>query len=121
MVEESIPKLLVGVDQDLGVSVRAEHMPAVLQASPNLLEVVDLAIEDRPDGLPFIRHRLLAGGQIDDREAAHAQPDLVRGVVAIIIRAAMPQAGRHSPQGGIIPARSGTGRGETPDAAPLTS
>src|SRR5262249_35581792 len=49
-VEDVRPPLLVAVDDDLGVGLGPEPVATALQLAPELLEVVDLAVEDDPHG-----------------------------------------------------------------------
>src|SRR5579862_9845554 len=59
--------------------------------------VVDLTIEDGPDGSIFVRDGLMAGGQIDDAEPAHANPTAAIGVNPFVVRAAVHDRIAHGP------------------------
>ena len=59
------------------------------QPGTDILIVVDLSIEDGPDGLVFIGHWLMAGLQIDDAQSAVCQADSWRRVEACIVRTPM--------------------------------
>src|SRR5262249_33281835 len=72
-----------------------EAMAPTLQLCPQLGEVVDLSIEDPPDGLLGIRHRLVATRQIDDREPAEAETERACIQIAFVVRAAMGNGARH--------------------------
>ena len=67
----------------------AELVAARDQVLPEFLVVVDLAVEDHPDGPVFVRDGLVAGAEIDDAEAAHADAARAVGVDAFVVRAAM--------------------------------
>src|SRR5262249_18001985 len=60
-----------------------------------LWEVVDLAVEDDPDGAFRVGHRLMPAGQVDDRQTAEAEPERPIEVIPVVIGAAMHDAGRH--------------------------
>jgi hypothetical protein len=60
-----------------------------LEVAKQLAVVVDLAVENDPDGAVLIEDRLVTSGQVDDREPAHPQTDTVAEVVAVVVRAAM--------------------------------
>ncbi len=77
MLEAVDAVLLVGVDDGLGVRVGLEAMTAVLELLAEILEVVDLAVEDDADGAVFVVDRLVAAGDVDDGQAAHAQADVI--------------------------------------------
>src|SRR5262249_52854235 len=58
--------LLVEVKDHLAVALALEAM-ARLELLPELLEVVDLPVEDEPEGPVLVRHRLAGGlGEVDD-------------------------------------------------------
>jgi len=64
--------LFVEMHQDLGVALGAKTMARANQGRAQFAIVVDLAVEDHPNGPVFVRDGLAAGGEIDDAEAAHA-------------------------------------------------
>ena len=72
-----VAPLLVGVDDRFGVGARAVAVAGRFELRPDVGVVVDLAVEDDPDRAVFVRQRLLAGGQIDDAQAAVAERGLV--------------------------------------------
>ena len=65
--------VLVEVDQDLGVAGRPEVMPAGFEAAAEGGEVVNFAVEDGPDRPVLVRERLVAAGEVDDRQATEPQ------------------------------------------------
>jgi hypothetical protein len=90
-------KVLVQMDQDLGVAAAGEPVTAAAQA---LLEdgvVVDLAVEDRPDRGVLVRHRLMAAFDVDDAEPAGGDGDLPGrvDVQPLVVRSAVDETGRH--------------------------
>ena len=78
-------------------------MPLGLQPPPQRGEVVDLAVEDRPDGAVLVGERLMAAGQVDDRQPAEPQRGMVVAIVARVVRAAMDEPVHHGR--GAIPAQ----------------
>ena len=77
-------------------------MPARLEPVPQGGEVVDLAVEDGPDGAVLVGQRLMPAGQVDDREPAEPE----RGVGVAIASPRRPARGARA--GPIIAARSGS-------------
>ncbi len=65
--------LLVDVGDDRGVPGAGHHMASLVQVAANVLEVVQLAVEDRDDVTGLVQHGLVAGLEIDDLEAAMAE------------------------------------------------
>jgi len=63
------------VDDHLGVALRPEDVPERDELRDQRLEVVDLAVEDHDDRAVLVVERLLAGGEVDDREAPVAEAD----------------------------------------------
>ena len=80
---------LPGVDDDFGVAAGVEDVAQRLQFRDEFLIVVDFAVEDDADALVFVVQRLLAGGQVDDRQAAVAEPDAGFDMQAAFVGAAM--------------------------------
>jgi len=60
--------------------------------------VVDLAVKNDPGAAVLIGDGLLASGQIDDREAAHAETDATVYVKAVFVRTAVPDRLAHARQ-----------------------
>ncbi len=94
----ALAPLFVRVNDDFRVGVRAERVAARFELHSKLGEVVDLAVEDRPDRPVFVRQRLIAGRQVDDAEPAMPEADAVGGVVPVRVRAAVGEHRRHRPQ-----------------------
>ena len=83
------------MDDRFRVAGGLEDVAAPLQIAPQLLVVVDLAVEDDPDGAVLVRDRLEAVAQIDDAEAAHADGDAVADVDALIVGTAVRHDAAH--------------------------
>ena len=90
--------LLVGVDDDLAVAVRAEGVAGGLELGAQLAVVVDLAVVDEPDGLVLVGHRLVPALAVDDAQAAVAEADGRRLEGAGVVGAAMHDGGGHAPE-----------------------
>src|SRR5215510_13042207 len=73
-------------------------MPLFPELCTQLEIVVDLAVEDEPNALIFVRHGLVAGLQIDDRQPAKTKPEHVFDVLALVVRAPMPHDRGHALQ-----------------------
>src|SRR5207302_7375094 len=69
-LRERIAVLLVEVEQDLRVAVRAKAMAGALELLSQLAVVVDLAVLDDVDRPVLVADRLVARVEVDDREAA---------------------------------------------------
>src|SRR2546426_3304532 len=67
------PILLVQVNDHLRVSAGVEAVATTFQCRAQLWEVVDLPIEDDPDGSVLVVDGLMSSGQIDDTQSTHAQ------------------------------------------------
>ena len=82
----------------------AKDVSARLQVAPQLLEVVDLAVEDHPDRFILIGQRLTPGAQIDNTQPRMPQPHSAATVLraeigkvfAVLIRPAMRQRQAHT-------------------------
>ncbi len=66
-------ELLVGVDHGFGIAGGAIAVPGLFQLRAYGRVVEDLAVVDDPQAAVLVGHRLLAGGQVDDAQAAVAQ------------------------------------------------
>ena len=83
--------------------------PSGLQLGDQLLEVVDLAVEDDDHRAVFVEQRLLAGGDVDDRQAPVAEADAGLDVQAAFVRAAVVLRLVHALQHGAIDRRARRG------------
>jgi hypothetical protein len=70
-------------------------MPKRLKIFPQFSKIVDLSIENNPNGFLPIRHRLVSTGKIDDREPPKTKSDRALDIVPLIVRAAMSKSLRH--------------------------
>ena len=86
-----------GVHDHLGIAAGAEAVAQRFEFRHQLLEVVDLAVEHHRDAAVLVEHRLLAAGDVDDRQTPVAQRQPRLEVVAALIRAAMVLGVVHAP------------------------
>src|SRR5437762_4132367 len=94
-IDAARAEVFVEMNDRLGVAGGLEDVAAPLQVAPQLLVVVDLAVEDDPDGAVFVRDRLEAVAEIDDAETAHADRDAVPDVDTFIVRTAVGHDAAH--------------------------
>src|SRR5215211_2210324 len=77
VVDAAVPELLVEVDDHLGVGSGREAMSQRLQLPAELAVVVDLAVLNHDDALVLVEDRLVAGLEVDDRQALDTEPHSV--------------------------------------------
>ena len=70
-------------------------MPLGFQPPPQRGVVVDLAVEDRPDRAVLVGERLMAAGQVDDRQPPEPQCGMVVAIVARVVRPAVDEPVHH--------------------------
>ncbi len=73
-----------------------KRWPCALQLAAQLAVVVDLAVADQPQRAVLVRQRLVAAGEIDDRQPAHADRQRPVDVQAFVVGAAMARDPRPS-------------------------
>src|SRR6478672_8972632 len=92
------PVLLVGVNNDFRVASGAELMSERLQALRQLREVIDLAVEDYPNGAVFVAEWLLTSFDVDYAEATVSEGNPSCRILPQSVRPAMRNGGIHRPQ-----------------------
>ena len=97
-LHEVVAEFLVQVDDDLGIGVRVETVPALLEHAAQLDVVEDLAVVGDPDGLVFVVDRLRAAREVDDAEARVAEAETGLEMEARAVRSTMPQRRHHALQ-----------------------
>jgi hypothetical protein len=117
LVDAAFAPGLPGVHDALGVALRVEHIAQGLQFRHQRLVVVDLAVEDDGDRPVRVEQRLLAGGDVDDRQptVAHAEPRL--DVQAAFIGSTVVLRIVHPLQHGPLGSALGAGVEEAGDSA----
>src|SRR6266542_4594825 len=98
MIDARLAERLVGAKQHLAVAACPEAVAPALQERSQLAEVVDLPVEDEPDRLVLVRHRLAAADRVDDRQAGHPEPETGLDVEALSIGAAVLEQRQHGRQ-----------------------
>ena len=96
--EATNPPAFVGLENYLGVGVAGKSAARLFEFLPDLLEIVDLAVEDDPHLLFRIGHGLMSGRRkIKDRKPAKGQPHSGGGIVEIsrVIGAAVDKLVAH--------------------------
>ncbi len=68
--KQTLPILLVEMDEDFAVAVGAEHVPLGFEVRPAFGIIEELAVADDGDGAVFVEDGLLAVLESDDAEAA---------------------------------------------------
>ena len=95
VVDAVVAPLLVGVDDALGVRLRAIDVAEAFELAPEVAVVVNLAVEADPDRLVFVGERLLAGGEIHDAQTAMAEGRLLVDEKPGSVRTAMHEDVAH--------------------------
>ena len=86
-VDAIVTVFLVEMEDHFGVRVGSEPVPGGLEAGTQVEGVVNLPVEDDPDGVVLVRHRLLATGEVDYGKALHADGDTVIDERSILVGA----------------------------------
>jgi hypothetical protein len=81
--------------EHFSVAVRREPMAEGPKLVLKLRVVEDLAVLHHPIAAALVRQRLIAGGEVDDREPRVDHPEMTVGVKAGPVRATMTQLARH--------------------------
>ena len=89
MLEHLLAVVFPQVRNQFGVGVRAEDVALRFERGSLFRVVEEFAVEDGPDGAVFVRDRLLAVGEADDREPAIGEVQSGAFEVAVFIRAAV--------------------------------
>src|SRR5689334_19708623 len=84
------------MDDDFRIRVGPERMAGRLQFGSQLFEVVDFTVEDHPDGLRLVGHRLMTASQIDDGKPSESEPNGARQEEPLIVWSTVDQGPRHA-------------------------
>src|SRR5258708_15142 len=90
--------LFVQVDNGFRVAVSTVMMTTGLELLAECAVVIDLPVENDPQSSILVTDGLVAGREVDNAEAAHAQAYAAAGVDSLIVGPAMHHRGTHSPQ-----------------------
>ena len=88
-IEDPGAPFFVAVNDNLSVAICFELMAFALQLASELFKIVNLAVEDYPNGFFCIRHRLMPTGEINDRQPPEAQTDRTGNEEAFVVGSAM--------------------------------
>ncbi len=94
--EQRLAMLLIEMDDELGIGVRAEDMAARLELGAPLGKVEELAVADHRNAAVLVEQRLPPVLDADDREPPMGECHAGREQEARIVRAAMEQCRRHA-------------------------
>jgi hypothetical protein len=87
--------LLIEMDYNFGVRGGLETVTRSLESLPELRKIVDLAVENDPNGLVFVGKRLPSSIDVDNAETTVAEPDSGVKIVSFVVRAPMRKRGVH--------------------------
>ncbi len=90
-----VAPLFVGVDGGLGVAVALVAVSRGFKLRADVGVIVDLAVVRDPERVVLIRHRLTAGGEVDDAQPPMAQRDFTMHVESGCIGTAVGDDVRH--------------------------
>jgi hypothetical protein len=79
-----------------------EAVSTSLESRAEFPEIINFTVEDNRDAARLIEDRLMAGGEIDDAEAAVPQAYRSIDEYSLLVWSAMPQAGTHAPEADLI-------------------
>ena len=96
IVDNRLPLFFVQVHDTFGVGARPVGVAARLEPGTQRRVVVYFTVERNPHGAIFVVDRLMAGGKVDDREAAHPDCAGAVDVKTFVIRAAVANLIAHS-------------------------
>ena len=91
-----IAPLFVGMDAGFGIAMTLIAMSRGFEFGTNVGVIEDLAVVGNPQRVVFIAHRLAAGREIDDAQAAMTDCYLSLHVEAVGVRSAVGDDIRHS-------------------------
>jgi hypothetical protein len=72
-----VAPFFVGVHDRFGVGPCAVRVPLRFELGADIPVVVDLAVEGYPDRFRFVRHRLMAAGQVDDAQTTVGEDRMI--------------------------------------------
>ena len=97
MLETAEAELLVQIENDLRIRLRAEAVALCLERSPDPFEIVNLTVRREDDIAVVGLQRLRSGNQVDDREPSVSERELCRFVdeQPAAVRAPMVEDAKH--------------------------
>jgi len=95
MRQAALAPFLIGVNEHFGVGMGAEAVAATFERGAQMREIVDFAVEDDAHRAVFVEHRLVAAGEINNAQPAHAQHGAGFGQHTPVVRATMDHFREH--------------------------
>jgi hypothetical protein len=100
MMNHVVSPVLVRAQQDLGVGITREAVPAAGENPPQFAKVVDFAVEGEGHACDGIAHRLMSAARVDDCEPAMSENHFVAAArevaaYALVIRSPMRDGVEH--------------------------
>src|SRR5687768_9947737 len=95
-IDTASAEIFVEVNDGFGVAAGLEHVATTLEIAAQLAVVVDLPVEDNPDGPVFVGDRLMAAREVDDAQPAHAERHAVTEIHPLVVRTAVHDRGAHA-------------------------
>src|SRR5216683_289008 len=95
VAEEAVAPLFIGVQHALGVGVRRHRVAEPDQLRSKLGVVVDLPVEDDPQRAVLIADRLVAAGEVDDRQPPATERDALANARSFVVGPSMRDARAH--------------------------
>jgi hypothetical protein len=86
----------VAVDEYFRIALRAKHVTALFQLTPQLQVVVYLSVVSNHDLSVFVSQGLRSACYVDDAETDVRQADSSSDIEAVSIWASVPDGGRHA-------------------------
>src|SRR5258708_34845224 len=83
------------MNDDLGIRMRPKHMPFRDKPFAQFLEIVYLTVEDYPNCLILVDHRLRPRAQVNDGQAEVSKPDVAIQMNSLPVRPSMGHGVKH--------------------------
>jgi hypothetical protein len=93
--EKVIAQLLIEMDQDFNIGLRAKAVSLCNHFISELAMIEDLAVTNQKDGLILIRQRLVASKQVNDTQPPETESNTIIDKISAIVRATMRKRLRH--------------------------
>ena len=94
-IQYFVAPMLVSVNNDFRIGIGLEYVAEALEFLSEFFKVINLAVEDHPDGFFSIGHGLMTASQIDNRKAAEAKSEWTVEVVAFVVGASVSDSPGH--------------------------
>src|ERR1700738_4123200 len=95
MLDTVIAIFFIEFDDCLGVASRGVAVATTFQIGADRRVIIDLAVEDDPNGSILVRHRLMSTAQVDNTEAPETEGNGTIQVVPGVVRSAVEELPSH--------------------------